>query len=415
MSHNNANASKNVVRFKAKLAGLRRRTRFITWAESRYFAQELETMLENLEAGIKTPEEGLELVADFFKSDRYIFELCDDSGGYVGDVFRCNACSLFIKFANSCRNKNRVLQLLKNLYKKDDYGVRFCPIESASQYLSEDDIRILIKEFEKEALKYEDDSREKRHWQSGMQTLAEELKDAALFEKITTEMYPSLPTAICLDIAGVYLKAGDPKKALEWINKIPHEDEYMIYEKYELLLAIYQKLGDVEKSTEVAWILFRRNRTEKSLSQLLDVIGPDKRDKVLQDECKIILNQTELSLIDAHFLFDMGLLDEAAKYILSHREQLNGDQYGSILPLATGFEENKKYLAASILYRALLESILRRAQSKYYHHGVRYLKKLDKLSPLVTDWGDCISHQDYFQDLSEKHKRKSSFWGRYNK
>ena len=165
MEHILSTPSENVVRFKAKLAGLKRRTRFITWAESRYFAQDLETMLENLEAGIKTPEEGLELVADFFKSDRYIFELCDDSGGYVGDVFRCNACTLFIKFANSCRNKTTVLQLLKNLYKKDDYGVRFCPIESASQYLSENDIRILIEEFEKEALKYEDDSREKCHWQ----------------------------------------------------------------------------------------------------------------------------------------------------------------------------------------------------------------------------------------------------------
>ncbi len=165
--------SENVVRFKAKLAGLKRRTRFITWAESRYFAQELEAMLDDLVAGIKTPDEGLELVAGFFKSDRHIFELCDDSGGYVGDVFRFNACTLFIKFANSCSNKTMVLQLLKNLYKTDDYGVRFCPIESASQYLSEDEIRILIKEFEKEALKYEDDSREKRHWQSGMQTLAE--------------------------------------------------------------------------------------------------------------------------------------------------------------------------------------------------------------------------------------------------
>ncbi len=120
-------------------------------------------------------------------------------------------------------------------------------------------------------------------------------------------------------------------------------------------------------------------------------------------------------MIDAHFLFDMGLLNEAAKYILSHQQQLDGDQYGSILPLATGFEENEKYLAASVLYRALLESILRRAQSKYYHHGVRYLKKLDKLSPLVTDWGDCISHGDYFKELSEKHKRKRSFWGRYGK
>ncbi len=90
-------------------------------------------------------------------------------------------------------------------------------------------------------------------------------------------MYPELPTAICLEIAGVYLKADEPEKALEWVHKITSEDKYRLHEKYELLLAIYQKLGDVDKSTEVAWILFRRNRTENSLSQLLDIIGSDQK------------------------------------------------------------------------------------------------------------------------------------------
>ena len=38
----------------------------------------------------------------------------------------------------------------------------------------------------------------------------------------------------------------------------------------------------------------------------------------------------------------------------------------------------KKPLASSIVYRALLESILDRAQSKAYPHAARYLCRLGK-------------------------------------
>ncbi len=64
-------------------------------------------------------------------------------------------------------------------------------------------------------------------------------------------------------------------------------------------------------------------------------------------------------------------------------------------------------------YRALLESILARAQSKYYHHGARYLRKLDSIAEAITDWKELIPHDQHKEALREKHKRKYSFWGKY--
>jgi uncharacterized Zn finger protein len=69
---------------------------------------------------------------------------------------------------------------------------------------------------------------------------------------------------------------------------------------------------------------------------------------------------------------------------------------------------------ASVIYRALLESILSRAQSKYYHHGVRYLKKLEALAGKVDTWLTVQPHQTYMDELRQAHRRKSSFWSRYN-
>jgi len=75
--------------------------------------------------------------------------------------------------------------------------------------------------------------------------------------------------------------------------------------------------------------------------------------------------------------------------------------------------KRKKTLAATMVYRALLESILARAVSKYYTHGVRYLRKLDQLAAKVEDWRGHPNHAAYMAQLKEDHGRKRSFWSRY--
>jgi len=56
---------------------------------------------------------------------------------------------------------------------------------------------------------------------------------------------------------------------------------------------------------------------------------------------------------------------------------------------------------------------LARALSKYYHHGVRYLRRLDQLSEMIDRWGDVQPHDAYSENLRTTHARKSSFWSRY--
>jgi len=70
-------------------------------------------------------------------------------------------------------------------------------------------------------------------------------------------------------------------------------------------------------------------------------------------------------------------------------------------------------LADALLYRALLDSILCRAQTKTYSHGGRYLRKLDRLAGAVVDWRSFQSHDLYMEKLRLNHGRKSSFWSRY--
>jgi hypothetical protein len=111
----------------------------------------------------------------------------------------------------------------------------------------------------------------------------------------------------------------------------------------------------------------------------------------------------------------MGCIEEVERYLLERAEQLNGDLYTSLPPLAEAMETDARNLAATVIYRALLDSILRRGQTKSYPHGVRYLKKLDRLAKSVTDWRGQVNHDSYLQQVRQSHGRKYSFWSRYGK
>jgi len=73
-----------------------------------------------------------------------------------------------------------------------------------------------------------------------------------------------------------------------------------------------------------------------------------------------------------------------------------------------------EYLPATLIYRALLDDLLRRGYSRAYDHGVRYLRSLDRLAAGISDWRDHQTHDTYFAGLKAKHGRKYSFWNRYD-
>ena len=76
-------------------------------------------------------------------------------------------------------------------------------------------------------------------------------------------------------------------------------------------------------------------------------------------------------------------------------------------------EAKNRPLSASLLYRSLLTSILQRANTKAYSHGIRYLKKLDKLSQDISDWQGISPHESFKQQIKNSHDRKRSFWSKY--
>ena len=377
-----ATPKENVQRFKKKLSGLKHSRRFIDWRGASSFARELEMLLQDLKAGVDDPLNGVELVAAFYEADNTIFEMCDDSSGNIGDVFRYDAKELFVDYASRCSDKDKIADIILKVNQKDNYGIRDTLIDCAGECLPEEVVRTMIATLQKWADK-EKDEYGKRHHLRSIESLARQIKDAKLFEKTRIASWGNLSTAALIDIARVYLESNDVETAHSWLKKIPEGETFQAYERDKLLEEIYQKQGDSEKLTELLYQKFRSYHSTDTLQALLDVIGHNKRDDIIADEVTQILKSDRLRETDAEFLIGVGKTDEAEVYLLERADQLNGNHYGSLLSLSEAMESENRHLVTSIMYRSLLVSILERGYTKAYPHGIRYLKKLDKLLFLI--------------------------------
>jgi hypothetical protein len=237
--------------FKTKLAALKRVKRFAGRRESYAVSHDLEALFAALGKDLPDPKKGVELVAAFYEADGAVLDRCDDSDGTVGDVFRFTAQEYFAHYASRCEDKEWLVEKVLEVYEEDDYGVRDAIIDAAASYLPEKAMRSLVDQ----CWKRSDKERNKdsvRHWLYAIESLARQLKDGPLYERAVRAAWPDLATAFRIDIARAYYEAGDPKKALEWIDSIPAGDEYMADKRDELLLEVCKTLGDRDRLAATA-------------------------------------------------------------------------------------------------------------------------------------------------------------------
>jgi len=232
-----------IKRIKRKISGLKRRKKFIHWRDTRRFAAELDHFLEDLEQVKPEPGVGMSLIASFLETDKVVFGNCDDSSGYISDVYRYGARCLFAQYASSCPDKKQALDLLIKTYSDDPYGVREGLIDKGLEILEEEEANNAIHLFELLAEDAEDEY-QRSHYLRAVESLARQTGNAELFESIRMQSSEMPSVSSCIDIGRVFLESGNPQKALEWINGIPSNETFMDRERREILQEIYGQLGD---------------------------------------------------------------------------------------------------------------------------------------------------------------------------
>jgi len=115
----------------------------------------------------------------------------------------------------------------------------------------------------------------------------------------------------------------------------------------------------------------------ETLEELLSVIGKDKQDEIISKEAVAILSNNKLNETDARFLIAVDKIDDAETYLIDCADQLDGRFYDGLIPLAESMENENRHLAASMIYRNLLSSILQRGYPIYSMRIPKHLSLMD--------------------------------------
>jgi hypothetical protein len=218
-----------------------------------------------------------------------------------------------------------------------------------------------------------------------------------------------------LGIATKLLEAGRLTEALDWSRRPgPREydepDDGLSPERVGLEARILDAMDDRSEAQALRWRCFEIRLSADILRDYLKAL-PDFEDMEAEERAHAIALACENPNVALDFFLDWTRHDLAAKVIEDHRDICNGGNW-HVLPKIAGTLEHEHSVAATILYRALLDDILARSQSKAHAHGAKYLAKLDLLA---TDADACRpggmdDHAAYLAGLKEAHSRKTAFW-----
>lgn len=401
----------NVVRFQNKLASLRDSRQFYDWRRIGEFTTKLSQLLQDLKAGEDDPAIGLDLVASFYEADGTIFEMCDDSCGSIGDIFREEAKDLFLDYASRATNEV-VMNTILRVNRCDDYGIRDSLVYCASQCLPDAALYELVTKFQQQAQSASASDYNRNYALLLIESLARQLKDPELFKNTRITSWGTLSTAAFISIAEVYFDSGDSESALAWLEKIEKGDEFQADKRNALLKAIHKKQGDPEQLAALLRAEFDALPSLETLNALLNVVGFDQKDAILKKTIDDIFQGERFHTWHAEFLITLDRIDLAADYVIKHGNTIDGSYYGGVLSLAKAFAATHP-LAASLLYRSLVSSVLERGYTKAYPHGIKYLKRLDSLAKKMVDWQTTPSHENFKEQLFKSYSRKRSFWAKY--
>jgi hypothetical protein len=109
------------------------------------------------------------------------------------------------------------------------------------------------------------------------------------------------------------------------------------------------------------------------------------------------------------FLVLWPALGRAARLVIDHRDQWDGDAFEVLVPAAERLSPSHP-LAATILLRAMVVFALATGRSKRYRHAAAHLQSCERLAADIDDWQGLESHSSFVGQLRETHGRSWSFW-----
>lgn len=417
-----------------RLAGLDRAKGFVGWEKAKAFTADMAAILAIIvgELAQADADAARERLVRFLSTANRTFERIDDSSGRLQEVYRSAAAALpdLVERLPEVE-KAAAPDWLFPLGVADSYGFVAAAMPEILARLPAQSLSLLDERLAEAALSQAPAETSEKDWVKRArvdrlvrfrQQVADCRQDVDAFIALENSRADGPRDAIA--IAERLADVSRHSEALKWLRR-PGRDavKYLGYDdladgvsprdladiaRMRLEIRILEAMGDRVAAQELRWRTFETLLDVDMLRDHLGHLGDFEEFDVLDKAFAHVLGAQQ-KYRALSFLLSWPRLDLAAKLVVERRCDWEGRHY-EILAAAAQTLEPDHPLAATILYRALLEDILDRARSPAYSHGARYLKRLDALSEGEDPTWPIDSQRTYRLALQKKHGRKSGFW-----
>ena len=404
--------------FREQLARWKRTRRFRPRGEAAVFGRELMAWLDAVQRELlpADPVRAHALADAFVKSDHALFDQADDSDAAIGDVVR-DGCRLWLVTAKA-RNDRPPSTWIDRIYKlhaADQYGAREALLRHADVLLAPPELRALATRFEdgmERALAGRGSGDELDYAvfkaAAALSLVADALRDPDLAARATLRYSPDPNELQREQIAERYVRFDRPKDALRWLdgNWGTLEDR-----RLRLLAQVHAALGDARSLRAVRRTLFDRSGATADFEAWRASLAPDERAGAYR-AARERVGTLDDRIAGAQLLLAIGDPQAAEALLVEHHATVRGEDYGRLLALAETMLIKGRLLGVVVCHRALLNSILERANATAYGHAAKYLARLRELSAEIASYGALATHDEFEASLRSRHARKHTLWRR---
>ena len=420
-----------------QMADIRRSRSFVEWDESPAFANDLDTLRVAIVEHVADADamEALDLMWSFMELADSVYERCDDSGGAVGNVFQA-ACKDLGEIARAAKTEPALLAdrafaaIFNNNYAQYDGLVSILKPALGQEGLTH--LKQRVVEFSNTSTVdptnkdfagtdnsgLDSTSEDKRCERYRLDVASRALRDIADaqgdvdgFIAQYDEETRKLPR-IAAEIAQRLLAAGRAEKALHTLDASSQDDpadwRWSGFEWEDARIDVLEELGRADEAQQVRWGCFERSLSMPHLRAYLERIADsdasEAEEKALDHAQKF---QDRLAALS--FFLHWPALGRASRLVVEHARSLDGNRYDVLAPAARVLASEHP-LAATLVFRALIDHTLGHAKSTRYRYAARDLSKCSSLALGISDFHTHETHEAYEQKLRREHARKRSFW-----
>ncbi|MFM9087368.1 MAG: DUF6880 family protein [Cyanobium sp.] len=210
------------------------------------------------------------------------------------------------------------------------------------------------------------------------------------------------------EVAAQLLKGGRAEGALAVLDQATGAKETMGSEWHSTRIAVLEALGRGEEAQRHRWRVFHTTLSIPVLRDYLQRLD-DFSDVEAEERAMAVAEQHPDPLAALPFLLSWPALPRAARYVIAHCHEWDGDAYEIYEPAAERLSADHP-LAASVLLRAMVFFALSTGRSKRYRYAIEHLRQCERLDARIDDWQGFESHASFEGRLREAFGLKWSFW-----